>query len=167
MSNDTLYLPLFHYLQAPAEQDYPDLRWQSLPGPEREQWTMNVHHNTLHLLHISMHFQSISASPVLLCCCFISMRSRPACHILIPSHLGLPPSSADPQGHSGHKYENFSWTKKYFSLGTNMTIAVRQNMPIFSPKKMYASSELFFVAWICVIWHTGNYTKDINSKWDM
>ena len=70
-------------------------------------------------------------------CRFISVTIRPACHNPIPSHLVLPPYAAAQQEHSGHKYENWNWTKFVFPPTRN-----------------------------CVIWHSGNIFARINSKWD-
>ena len=122
-----MYLPRSHYLQAPAEQDYPDLRWQSLRGP--------VHHHSTQQ-RLSVRFHSIMFL-IQLFCRFISVTIRPACHNQIPSHLVLPPYAAAQQEHSGHKYENWNWTKFVFPPTRN-----------------------------CVIWHSGNIFARINSKWD-
>ena len=75
---------------------------------------------------------------------FISLRSKwPACHILTPFHLGLPPSAAAPRERSGHKYENWNSMQDIF-LATIWKLWSGQKTGLFNFSKATVSHSNIF-----------------------
>ena len=165
---NVLYLPLFHYLQAPAEQDYPDLRWQSLPGPEREQWTSTI---TRCIYFILLRISKALAR-LLFFCVAVSYLWEADLHVISWFHpiLGCLHPLQTRKGTLGTNMKIPAGRKSIF-LWAQIWQLQCGKICLFSPPKkcMQALSYFLLLEYKrnCVIWHTGNYTRDINSKWDM